>query len=137
MSNSIWKINQLFVFLERIGTLCFYCSSQHSSKIQHTVAKVLGLANNAVTVEFCRMGGAFGGKESNGNLPVVTTTLVCSLTGRTSKVCYDRNQNITIIGKGMASLSIARLDLMRKVKILGGIFEQAVSCGMSSLGSNL
>ena len=71
------------------GDISVYCSSQHPSEIQHTVAKVLGLANNAVAVEVRRMGGAFGGKESNGNLPAAAAALVSSLTGRSSKVCYD------------------------------------------------
>src|SRR5215468_10831918 len=46
-----------------------HCSSQHPSEIQHKVARVLGVPSHAVTVEVRRMGGGFGGKESQGNLP--------------------------------------------------------------------
>ena len=49
-----------------------HCSSQHPSEIQHCVAKVLGVADRTVTVQVRRMGGAFGGKESQGNLPAAT-----------------------------------------------------------------
>ena len=58
------------------GDVTIYCSTQHPSEIQHTVAKVLGLANNSVTVEVRRMGGGFGGKESNGNLPAATAAII-------------------------------------------------------------
>lgn len=46
-----------------------HSSTQHPTEIQHKVAHVLGIANHAVTIEVRRMGGAFGGKESQGNLP--------------------------------------------------------------------
>ncbi len=40
------------------------CSTQHPSEVQHLVANVLALPDNAVTVEVRRMGGGFGGKET-------------------------------------------------------------------------
>ena len=52
-----------------------YCSTQHPSEIQHKAAECLGLASHAVTVETRRMGGAFGGKESQGNLPALLAAL--------------------------------------------------------------
>ena len=51
-----------------------YCSTQHPSEIQHKAAECLGLASHAVTVETRRMGGAFGGKESQGNLCLLYTS---------------------------------------------------------------
>ena len=41
-----------------------HCSTQHPSEIQHLVAKMLGVADAKVVCECRRMGGAFGGKES-------------------------------------------------------------------------
>ena len=46
------------------------------------VAKVLGIASHAVTVEIRRMGGAFGGKETQGNLFACLCALVAKKTGR-------------------------------------------------------
>ena len=46
------------------GDLFVYCSTQHSGEIQHAVARALDLTQKDVTVECRRMGGAFGGKES-------------------------------------------------------------------------
>ena len=46
------------------GDMLVHSSTQHPAEVQHTVAKILGLPDNAVTVEVRRMGGGFGGKES-------------------------------------------------------------------------
>jgi xanthine dehydrogenase large subunit len=43
----------------------------------------LGLSNHDVTVITRRMGGGFGGKESQGNLPAIVAALAAKLTGRT------------------------------------------------------
>ena len=59
-----------------------HCSSQHPSEIQHMVARVLGVPSHAVTVEMRRMGGGFGGKETQGNLPAAACALAAKLTGR-------------------------------------------------------
>ena len=50
-----------------------HCSTQHPSEIQHKVAHVLGVPSHAVTVEMRRMGGGFGGKETQGNLPAAAS----------------------------------------------------------------
>src|SRR5262245_61470270 len=49
------------------GDVVVHCSTQHPSEVQHNVAHVLGRPNNAVTVECRRMGGGFGGKETQGS----------------------------------------------------------------------
>ena len=79
--------------------MTLYCSTQHPSEIQHKVATSLGLANHAVTVETRRMGGAFGGKESHGNLPAITAALAALLTGRPAKTVYDRDDDFMLTGK--------------------------------------
>ena len=63
------------------GEIQLFSSTQHPSEIQHKTAEMLGLANHAVTVETRRMGGAFGGKESQGNVPAMTAALAAYLTG--------------------------------------------------------
>ncbi|MCA8834826.1 MAG: molybdopterin-dependent oxidoreductase, partial [Proteobacteria bacterium] len=49
------------------GGMRVYSSTQHPSEVQHMVAGVLGIAQNAVVVRVRRMGGGFGGKETQGN----------------------------------------------------------------------
>ena len=81
------------------GDIQLYASTQHPSEIQHKVAEMLGVSSHAVTVETRRMGGAFGGKESQGNLPALTAALAAHLTGRPAKTVYDRDDDFMLTGK--------------------------------------
>lgn len=108
-----------------------YASSQHPTEIQHKVAHVLGVANHAVTVEVRRMGGAFGGKESQGNLPACVAALVAKLTDRPAKVVYDRDDDIMITGKRHDFCIDYRAGFDGDGRILGIEFDQAIRCGMS------
>ena len=108
-----------------------YCSSQHPSEIQHKVAQVLGVPTHAVTVEVRRMGGGFGGKESQGNLPAAAAALVAKLTGRPAKCCYDRDDDMIITGKRHDFRIDYRVGFDAAGGILGIEFDQAARCGMS------
>ena len=81
------------------GDVEIYCSSQHPSEIQHKVADALGVMHNSVTVQVRRMGGGFGGKETNGNLPAVVAAIAANRYGRAAKVRYDRDDDIIMTGK--------------------------------------
>ena len=71
-----------------------YSSTQHPSEIQHMVAKVLDVASHAVTVEIRRMGGGFGGKETQGNLFACVAAIVAKKTGRAAKARPDRDDDM-------------------------------------------
>src|SRR6185295_6601011 len=109
-----------------------HCSSQHPSEIQHKVANVLGVPSHAVTVEVRRMGGGFGGKESQGNLPAAAAALAAKLTGRPVKCCYDRDDDMTITGKRHDFRIDYRVGFGGQGRILGIEYEQAARCGMST-----
>ena len=113
------------------GDVTVHSSTQHPSEIQHTVAKILGLSNHSVTVECRRMGGAFGGKESNGNLPAAAAALVAARTGRAAKVRYDRDQDMIITGKRHDFRIDYRVGFDADGRIEGIEFDQAARCGMS------
>ncbi|MCH7555118.1 MAG: xanthine dehydrogenase molybdopterin binding subunit [Proteobacteria bacterium] len=81
------------------GEVTVIASTQHPTEIQHMVAKALGLKSSAVTVEVRRMGGAFGGKETQGNLFAVAAALVATMTGRAAKARPDRDDDMIITGK--------------------------------------
>lgn len=108
-----------------------HSSTQHPSEIQHTVGKVLGIPNNAVTVEIRRMGGGFGGKETSGNLPAAAAALVAKMTNRPAKVCYDRDEDMIITGKRHDFRIDYRVGFDSQGSILGIEFDQAARCGMS------
>jgi xanthine dehydrogenase large subunit len=108
-----------------------YSSTQHPSEIQHKVSTVLGIDNHAVTVEVRRMGGGFGGKESQGNLPACAAALVARLTRRPAKVVYDRDDDMMITGKRHDFRIDYRAGFDEAGRILGVEFDQALRCGMS------
>ncbi|MEM6492086.1 MAG: molybdopterin cofactor-binding domain-containing protein, partial [Pseudomonadota bacterium] len=107
------------------------CSSQHPSEIQHKCAAVLGVPYHAVTVEVRRMGGAFGGKESQGNLPACAAALVAAKTGRPAKVVYDRDDDMMLTGKRHDFRIDYRAGVDTDGRILGLVVEHALRCGMS------
>jgi len=108
-----------------------YCSTQHPSEIQHKVADCLGIPNHAVTVETRRMGGAFGGKESQGNLPAVLSALAARVTGRPAKTVYDRDDDFMLTGKRHDFRIDYSVGFADDGRIEAVIFEQALRCGMS------
>jgi xanthine dehydrogenase large subunit len=108
-----------------------HCSSQHPSEIQHTVAHVLGVPRHAVTVEVRRMGGGFGGKESQGNLPAAVAALAARVTGRPVKCVYDRDDDFMLTGKRHDVRIDYTVGFDGTGRLLAVDVTQAVRCGMS------
>ena len=76
-----------------------HSSTQHPSEIQHKVAEALGLGLQDVRVEVRRMGGGFGGKESQGNALAVACSVAAQMTKAPCKMRYDRDDDMMITGK--------------------------------------
>jgi xanthine dehydrogenase large subunit len=74
-------------------------SSQHPTEIQVMVAQVLGIPHAAVTVNMRRMGGGFGGKETQGNLFAAVAALAAKKFNRAVKIRPDRDDDFQITGK--------------------------------------
>jgi xanthine dehydrogenase large subunit len=74
-------------------------STQHPTEVQHIVARVLGCDYNRVTVECRRMGGGFGGKESNASWIAAAAALGARATGRPVKLRLPRKADIAATGK--------------------------------------
>ncbi|MBB95670.1 MAG: xanthine dehydrogenase molybdopterin binding subunit [Rhodobacteraceae bacterium] len=81
------------------GDVIVGSSTQHPTEIQHKVAEALGVPMHSVRVETRRMGGGFGGKESQGNALAVACALVARATGRAASMRYDRDDDMVITGK--------------------------------------
>ncbi|UOA28480.1 xanthine dehydrogenase molybdopterin binding subunit [Pseudosulfitobacter sp. DSM 107133] len=81
------------------GDMHVHSSTQHPSEIQHKVAEAIGQHMHAVRVETRRMGGGFGGKESQGNALAVACAIAARATGRPCKMRYDRDDDMIITGK--------------------------------------
>ena len=81
------------------GEMLVHSSTQHPTEIQHKVADAIGLPMHAVRCEVRRMGGGFGGKESQGNALAVACAVAARLTGKPCKMRYDRDDDMIITGK--------------------------------------
>lgn len=76
-----------------------FASTQHPSETQALVAEVLGIAKNQVEVEIRRMGGAFGGKETQANHVSVWAALLANATGKPVKLRLSRDEDQIMTGK--------------------------------------
>ncbi|WP_298815538.1 xanthine dehydrogenase molybdopterin binding subunit [uncultured Roseibium sp.] len=81
------------------GGMLVYSSTQHPTEIQHTVAKVLGVPDARITAEVRRMGGGFGGKESQANQWAALASIAAQKTGKACKLRLDRDDDMIMTGK--------------------------------------
>jgi xanthine dehydrogenase molybdopterin binding subunit/xanthine dehydrogenase small subunit len=81
------------------GSVLVNSSTQHPSEIQAIVAEVLHLARHQVVVQAPRMGGGFGGKETQGNAFAALVALAAVKTGRPVRLQLDRDLDMQLTGK--------------------------------------
>ena len=116
---------------EENNQITIHVSSQHPTEIQHKVAEVLGRPFHDVQVEVRRMGGGFGGKESQGNHPACLAALAATVTGRSVKMIYDRDDDMKITGKRHDIKISYQAGFDEDGRLHGVMFDQALRCGMS------
>lgn len=81
------------------GGMQVHCSTQHPSEMQHLVAHALGVRSHAVQVECRRMGGGFGGKESQSALFACVAAIAARKLGRPVKLRLDRDDDFMVTGR--------------------------------------
>ena len=81
------------------GTLFVCSSTQHPSEIQTILSELLGAPRNSIVVQAPRMGGAFGGKEVQGNTFAALVALAAVKTGKPVRMQLDRDLDMMITGK--------------------------------------
>jgi xanthine dehydrogenase large subunit len=81
------------------GHITIHSSTQNPTEIQVVVARCLGLRQNQVVCICRRMGGGFGGKETQGALPALLAALVAHKTGRPARVVLACDQDMQVTGK--------------------------------------
>jgi xanthine dehydrogenase molybdopterin binding subunit/xanthine dehydrogenase small subunit len=74
-------------------------STQHPTEVQHIIAHLLGVASHKVVVKCPRMGGGFGGKETQAVIPAGIAALAATAINRSVKVRFNRDQDMMITGK--------------------------------------
>ncbi len=114
------------------GDILILTSSQHPSEVQQLVAHSLGKPINAVTVEVRRMGGAFGGKETQAAQWAIIAALMASSTGHPVKIRLDRDDDMRSTGKRHDFLIHYDVGFDRQGRILAIDFTHALRCGMSA-----
>ena len=106
-------------------------SNQHPSECQAIVAQVLGVPASAVTVEVRRLGGGFGGKETQGNLMAACAALVAKATGRPAKLRLDRDDDMVLTGKRHDFVIEWEVGFDGQGRVEGIVFRQMARCGWS------
>ncbi len=109
-----------------------YSSTQHPSEVQHMVAHALGVPSHAVTVEIRRMGGGFGGKETQSNQFAAIAAIAAKRLGRAVKIRPDRDDDMTATGKRHDFLIGYEVGFDDEGSIHGVDFTYAARCGFSS-----
>ena len=108
-----------------------HSSTQHPTEVQHKVAHALHLPMSAVRVETRRMGGGFGGKESQGNALAIACALAARATGRPCKMRYDRDDDMVITGKRHDLTIRYRAGFDDRGVVQGVEFTHLFRCGWS------
>ena len=106
-------------------------STQHPTEIQHKVAHALHLPMSAVRVEMRRMGGGFGGKESQGNALAVACAVAAQTTGKPCKMRYDRDDDMVITGKRHDLKIRYKAGADAEGRLIAVDFTHLVRCGYS------
>lgn len=111
------------------GDMVVNSSTQHPTEIQHKVAHALHIPMHAVRVETRRMGGGFGGKESQGNWLAIACAIAARDTGHPCKMRYDRDDDMMVTGKRHDFRISYTVGYDDSGKIAGIEFVQMTRCG--------
>jgi len=88
-----------FVIPQEDNDFKVYSSTQHPSETQQIISKMLNQKNNTINVEVRRIGGGFGGKETQSFIFAAICTLLSKKTKLPVKLKMDRDDDILITGK--------------------------------------
>ncbi len=113
------------------GGMVVYTSSQHPSEIQALVAKVLNLPLHLVTVEVRRMGGAFGGKETQAASTACMSALLSFILKRPVKYRMPRFDDMVMTGKRHDFKAHYDIGFDSQGKLKGCDITLAGKCGFS------
>jgi len=114
------------------GGMHVYTSTQHPGEVQHLVARALDVAAHDVVVECRRMGGGFGGKETQMTQWACIAALVARKTGRPAKLRLDRGDDMRSTGKRHAFAYRYDVGFDGDGRILGLDLVLAARCGFSA-----
>ncbi len=114
------------------GTLWIHSSTQHPSEMQQLAAKLLKIAAKDVVVECRRMGGGFGGKESQSHFFALTAALFAMRLQRPVKFRPDRDDDFMVTGKRHAFEIDYQAGFDDYGVLRGAHYDHLVQCGYSA-----
>ncbi len=114
------------------GDVTVYSSTQHPTEVQTLVAQALDRPLHAVTVEVRRMGGAFGGKETQAAQWACIAALVAQVCGQPAKVRLDRDIDMLATGKRHDFIFDYDVGFSDAGLIEGLVVKMASRCGYSA-----
>ena len=120
-----------FVIPQEDNDFKVYSSTQHPSETQQIIAKMLNQKNNSINVEVRRVGGGFGGKETQSFIFAAICTLLSKKTKRPVKLKMDRDDDIIITGKRHDFYSDYEVGFSDKGIIEGVKIKLLSRCGIS------
>ena len=117
---------------EEDGALRVYSSTQHPDEVQHLVADATGRSAKDVVCICRRMGGAFGGKESQAATIACIAAIMTVKTGRACKLRLDRDDDMIMTGKRHDFVIDYEVGFDDTGRIHGVDFMFASRCGISA-----
>jgi xanthine dehydrogenase large subunit len=114
------------------GQWIVHSSTQHPGEVQHWVAHALGLDNHAVRIECRRMGGGFGGKETQAGQAAVWAAVAAHKFKCPVKLRYDRDDDFLITGKRHPFEYRYKVGYMDDGLLCGVDVTMMANCGFSA-----
>src|SRR5262249_22100591 len=114
------------------GAMLIHSSTQHPTEVQHIVADALGVGSHRVTVQCRRMGGGFGGKESQPALVAAAAAVLARKTRRPVKLRLDRDIDMIMTGKRHDFLADYDVGFDAQGRIQALTIMLASRCGYSA-----
>jgi len=109
-----------------------YSSTQHPGEVQHWVAHALGLDNHAVRIECRRLGGGFGGKETQAGHVAVWAAVAAHKLKQAVKLRLDRDEDFLITGKRHPFSYSYTVGFDASGRLQGLKLQMAAHCGFSA-----
>ncbi|HEY4069621.1 MAG TPA: xanthine dehydrogenase molybdopterin binding subunit [Burkholderiaceae bacterium] len=123
---------QISYAIPKEGGLHVYCSTQHPSEMQHLIAHAMKLHAHDVHVECRRMGGGFGGKESQSALFACVASVAASKLKRPVKLRLDRDDDFMVTGRRHCFWYEYEIGYDDEGKVLGARIDMVSRAGHSA-----
>lgn len=113
------------------GEMEVFCSTQHAGSVQEHIAEVLGIPSHKIVVRTKRMGGGFGGKETQSVLSAAPTAVAAHKLQRPVRCILDRDEDMTTTGNRHPFLGRYKIGFSKEGKVKALDLEMFCNAGNS------